>query len=548
MSFIWPREGVSLVLLPASELGDQVFDLALEWTRHRLLTPALYVKLDEQDPGALVGLRQSGPAKLLAHVVGRNGSRQVSLMDELTRNDLDLLRIVACRIVEDSAPYHERQDKFVDRLREQVKLAAPHFEEDAKTRLGTELLLINLIAGPTMRGGGSTKHLLEVEWDANVILSPEDRSTPTGFDSFTQETEQRFAGFLMSNLASTAGLWTGVNKSLLELSDIETSVTFDKVLVQRTFVRVVKTDGVAVKMAASGLRWIEEEGNPANNPTFVVHNKERLREEEFNDAISKVVAETLAADGGALTFNFKSRKNLGDKIKVGFREAFKMFFSFFWGRIKALPRNLWEAFISLVNRKSTEVFFGADGDYEVEVRRGLDRIGLNRKDVDELERIERKKKLVQEQLDEMKLKTAYRSAHPNLWRAQRKIVTDLLDGTYDAVPGKILANPEHLVPKKGEEWEVPSFVLDPDEDPEQVKSTLDWLDADRALKLSDQLGREVAALSKEARELGLEMIAAEKDKDATKALVRQIRGVSERTASRERSLRSIIEGVSDVNV
>lgn len=543
MSFQWPKEGASVVLLPAGALGGAIFQLAIEWTFHHLLAPAIYVNLDEQIENAFSRFESNGPVTLVAHVVGRNGEVRVSLIDELTRNDIDLLKIGACRIVEESDSFHEKQDRFIDRIRSQIQNSAPKRESNNEFVVGTKIMLLNLISGPTMRNGGSTKHLLELEWDANIILSPEDRPTPSGFDSYTDETEAKFPGFLLSNIASTLGLWTGVNKSVLELQEIESSTAFDKVLVQRTFARVVKTDGVAIKMAAASLKDIELNGNPIVDPTFELRGKERLGDSELSSEIANLVKSTLEADNGALTFNLEPFQSSNQVTKVKFLDGLKMFFSFLWQKLISLPRNFIESMVEIFNRKSTEILFGADSGYEVGVERDLEKLGLNRKDNQDLIKIEQVKNLVQEKLDEMSLTPNYRAEHPGLWAAQRKFVIDILDGTLDTNKGKILADTEKLIPKYGNVWEVPSFVLDPDEDPEQLQSTLDWLDADAAIKLKASLDEELTLLEKEATEYGLEFVEFDKEKQEAKRVVRQIRNFREKVADREKMLGMMISEI-----
>jgi hypothetical protein len=543
MSFNWPSEGVSITLLPAGLLGDEIFDLAVEWTSHHLLVPSIYVKVDEQGSSAFSKFEENGPQKIIAHVIGRDGEVEVSLIDELTRNDSSLLRVGACRLITASEAFHEKQDQLVDRIREQITLSAPKHEKDGSSYVGTKLLLMNLIAGSSKQDIGSTERLLELDWDVNVVFSSEDRPTPTGFDSFTIDKEEKFPGFMLSNIASTLGLWSGINKSVLELSDIEKSTTYDKVLVQRTFARVVKTEGVAVKMAASALKQIEDFGNPIVDPTFELRGKERLEEKETAAAISKLVQSTLEADNGALSFNLEPFAGVQGVTKVRFLDGVKMFFSFLWQKIVSFPRNLIESMVEIFNRKSTELLFGEDSGYVVGVERDLEKLGLNRKDNQDLIKIEQVKNLVQSKLEEMSVTPTYRADHPGLWSTQRNFVIDILDGSLEGYKGKVLADTEKLIPKYGNVWEVPSFVLDPDEDPEQLLSTLDWLDADAAVKLKSTLDDEVILLQKEATDYGLEFVEFDKEKQEAKLVVRQIRNFREKTADRERMLGMMISEI-----
>jgi hypothetical protein len=199
--------------------------------------------------------------------------------------------------------------------------------------------------------------------------------------------------------------------------------------------------------------------------------------------------------------------------------------------------------IEIFNRKSTEVLFGQDSGYEVGVERDLEKLGLSKKDNQDLIKIEQVKNLVQSKLDELSLEPNYRVDHPALWAAQRKFVIDILDGTLGTNPGKVLADTEKLIPKYGNIWEVPSFALDPDEDSEQLLSTLDWLDADAALKLKNALDEEVALLQKESTEYGLEYVEFDKEKQAAKKIVRQIRNFREKTVDREKMLGMIISEI-----
>ena len=546
MAFRWPKEGVSVVLLPSGELGQQVLSLAKEWTAHRLLAPSLFVVVEEQDPRALEPFKSSGPVKMAAHVIGRDGSVVDSLIDQLGRDDIDLLRVIACRFVEDARSFHHEQDRLIDRIREQVETSIARHDRDAKRSLGTKLLLLNLISGPTMRSGGSTEHLLEYDWNANIVLSPENRSTPAGFDTFTDESDPTFAGFILSNIASTVGLWTGINKSVLELSNVDQSATFNKVVVQRTFGRVVKTDGIAIRMAASALKEIEDNGNPASDPTYVLEGKARLKDEQFQPAISKLVDDTLNASDSALRFTFDVSKEELTGKKIGFVEGLKMLGAFLWDKITSFPRNLLEAIIETFNRKATKLFFGEDGDIAIDVHKDLRRYGMQVKDGQDLLKIQKVKDSVKSVVDDILLGPTYRGQHPQLWQQQRELILAVLDGNSPHFPNKILADTEKLIPKHGNVWSVPEFLLDMDEDPDEIISSLDWLDVDEAQKISTRLEEEISLLQSELRDSRQEMLDAEKEKLGAKAAARKLRNEREREASKEKSLSTIIKEFGDV--
>jgi hypothetical protein len=427
-----------------------------------------------------------------------------------------------------------------------VETSIARHEKDDSRKVGTELLLLNLISGPTMRTGGSTKHLLEFEWDANIVLSPENRSTPAGFDTFTDESDPTFAGFILSNIASTVGLWTGINKSVLELSGVDQSATYNKVVVQRTFGRVVKTDGIAIRMAASALKEIEDHGNPASDPTYVLKDKKRLKDNEFQPAISKLVEDSLGASDAALRFNFDVSKEEITGKKIGFVEGLKMLGAFLWDKIVSFPRNLLEAIIETFNRKATKLFFGEDSDIAIDVHKDLRRYGMQVRDGEDLLKIQKVKDSVKSVVDDILLGPTYRGQHPQLWQQQRELILAVLDGNSLHFPDKILADTEKLIPKHGNVWTVPEFLLDTDEDPDEIISSLDWLDVDEAQKISTRLEEEISLLQSELRDSRQEMLEAEKEKLAAKAAARKLRNEREREASKDESLKTIIKEFGDV--
>ncbi len=174
MTFQWPSEGTSIILLPHGEEGKRVFALAEEWTQHRLLAPALYVFAEDQVDDAYKAFEETGPVKINASVTGRDGHCDVSLFDELGRNEIKTIKVLACRLVDSHESFNKQQDQMVDRVREQVERSAPLREEDGQKVIGTKIIRLNLIAGESTQSQGSSEHLLEMDWDANIILSPED--------------------------------------------------------------------------------------------------------------------------------------------------------------------------------------------------------------------------------------------------------------------------------------------------------------------------------------------------------------------------------------
>ena len=552
MTFQWPAEGTSVILLPHGDMGERIFALAEEWTQHRLLVPALFVRVETQSEDAYKSFEETGPVKISALVTGRNGHCEVSLFDELARNEISLIKVLACRLVDAENTFHHLQDRMVDRLREQIERSAPLREENGQQKIGTEILRLNLIAGESTKVGGSTEHLLELDWDANIILSPEDRSTPSGFDTFTDSTEPHYAGFLLSNIASTTGLWTGVNKSVLELNHIESSSAYDKVMVQRTFGRVVKTDTLAIRLASSALKQIQEEGNPLTDPTYNLVDKKKFESSEIPTLIQRLVEETLKADNNALSFNMSLEKAKAEGIKkLSLKEGLKLFVRFFWEKLIALPRHLVEVVVETFNRKATKILFGEESGYAIEARKDFRKFGLQQQEAEDLIKLDDVKKLVASTLDGLPVAPDYRSQHPNLWLSIRKMMVGSLEGSLvgelNEFSDKVLVDTERLIPKFGYVWTVPECVIDPDEDPEEVKANLEWLDVEAAEKISGSISASVDYLKVIVEENRNELLLSENERDASKKNMKDTRRVHEKLTAREQSLSLILEGVGNDN-
>ena len=552
MTFQWPTEGASVILLPHGDMGERVFSLAEEWTQHRLLVPAIYIRVENQLEEAYRPFEETGPVKISALVSGRNGHCEVSLFEELSRNEIKLIKVLACRLVDAENSFHNLQDRMVDRLREQIERSAPLREESGQQKIGTEILRLNLIAGESTKVGGSTAHLLELEWDANIILSPEDRSTPSGFDTFIDSAEIHYPGFLLSNMASTAGLWTGVNKSVLELNHIESSSAYDKVLVQRTFGRVVKTDSLAIRLASGALKQIQEEGNPLVDPTYHLAEKKKFEKNEIPTLIEKLVEESLKADDYALSFNLSLEKEKAEGIKkMSLLEGIKLFVKFFFEKLIALPRHLLEVALETFNKKATKILFGEDSGYAIQARKDIRKYGLGQQDAEDLFKLDDVKKLVSTMLDGLPVNPDYRSQHPNLWLSIRKMMVGSLEGSLsdslNEFSDKVLVETERLIPKFGKVWTVPECAIDPDEDPGEVKATLEWLDVEAANKISQMIEANVDYLKAEIEVNRNELLVAENERDATKKNTKDIRRQHEKLTAREKSLTLILEGVSNDN-
>jgi hypothetical protein len=207
---------------------------------------------------------------------------------------------------------------------------------------------------------------------------------------------------------------------------------------------------------------------------------------------------------------------------------------------------LLEAIIETFNRKATKLFFGEDSDIAIDVHQDLRRYGMQVKDGEDLLKIQKVKDSVKSVVDDILLGPTYRGQHPQLWQQQRELILAVLDGNSPHFPEKILTDTEKLIPKYGNVWTVPDFLLDEDEDPDEIISSLDWLDVDEAQKISTRLEDEISLLQSELRDSRQEMLDTEKVKLEAKAASRKLKNEREREASKDKSLKTIIKEFGDV--
>ena len=131
-----------------------------------------------------------------------------------------------------------------------------------------------------------------------------------------------------------------MNKTVLENSEVDRSATFDKFILQRTFVRAVKTDDVAVKVAAAALKQIEQHGSPLADANFHLDVKTLLDGTERESVIKSFVEKTLNEDGKALICKLEKKLPDESQIKIGLLGGLKLFMRFLFDNLIALPRNL----------------------------------------------------------------------------------------------------------------------------------------------------------------------------------------------------------------
>lgn len=248
---IWGSGAVSIIVLPSGEQGRAILDLAQAWSRSWLLTPALWMLADEiPDFDVSQEIDSMVPPNLSAYLLGRDTDQnpvreQVDLFWALGSQAFKIIRFVAVRTEQDEA-LMRRTSLGAETAATFVQRAVPLASDLSKEELSGALFRkYNLIIAPTNERR-LLQGVLSQFWDANLIAAAEDRSTPMSTDSFVK-VEERFIGFALAHIATTAGLWAGLPISSAEINSDQTQLR--QARLQRVFVRGVTNDALSADVA-----------------------------------------------------------------------------------------------------------------------------------------------------------------------------------------------------------------------------------------------------------------------------------------------------------
>ena len=299
---IWESKAVSIIVLPSGDQGLKILDLAQEWTRSWLLSPALWMLADEiPDVPESGGVEHQTPPKLEAYLLGRDAEQnavreKVDVFWTLGSQAFDKIRFIAVRT--------EQDDELMERTSVRAKNAAVFIQRAVPIIVGrasdellsSPFMKYNLVIGPTNDRRFREK-IIDGFWSANLIAAAEDRSTPLSTDSFVK-VEERFVGFALAHIATTAGLWAGLPISSAEIKSERTQQR--QARLQRVFVRGVTSDALSADVA----HWALQKLNFADTDSEVFLTEGRgvltiaaERQEYFMDELVEFIMQGPTGDG-----------------------------------------------------------------------------------------------------------------------------------------------------------------------------------------------------------------------------------------------------------
>lgn len=467
-SSLWHEGSASIVLLPGGEDGLRILDVVQEWTECWMLKPAFWVYSSEEK------ISEDTVPRIMAYVIGRNGRRDIDLLDYLSREDFDRVRLIAIRTVDDEGEHDTLQDRIVDQVKNALESARPlEIKDDRANRPQTSFVRVNLIFAPTSRTGASSLHLLEPSWDINLVVAPEDRSTPSRFDKATRDLtitdKDVWHRFILSNTAVVGGIWAGQEKGILESFQFQDlSPVQGQVRLMRSFVRGILSEGLSTRVAADALNRAADTKTSKIDPLRSYPNDqlEAYEATRIPDEIAKMVDSCLGFSNNRLGYSRVTLTPPPKPEEIGNFGAIRYFFKTTWSLLKTLPLWIFAGVWNWLARFVSKLVFGLRGRKVVKGNIDFPRTNLD-KDADVIinEILRRRKKILE--ILAVWPHNVLRKSEPILWSEIRKLVIGRLDGSVlptgiiedSGTKGKgklVIGDLNEVVPDTKEKWVLPA--------------------------------------------------------------------------------------------
>jgi hypothetical protein len=508
-----------VVILPGGDDGLKILNIVEEWTHCWMLKPAFWVYSSESK------ISEDSVPRITSCVIGRNGRREIDLLDYLSREDFEQVRLIAIRTVDELSEHDALQDKIIDQVKNALDSARPlEIKDDRVDRPHTKFVRVNLVFAPTSRKGASALHLLEPSWDVNLVVAPEDRSTPSRFDKATRdvtaEDKDIWHRFILSNAAAVGGIWAGQEKGILDSAEFQDlSPIQGQVRLMRSFIRGILSEGLATRVAADALDRAAKAELSKIDPLRPFPNETLEAYESANLAgeIKKMVNYTMGFSDNRLSYKRVELLPPAQPKETGVFTAINEFFKTSWSLLKILPlwffAGIWNAIARFVSR----IIFGFRGRKVVKGSIDFPQTNLDKGAEIMLTEIARRRKQIAATLAVWP-HNVLRKSEPILWAQIRRLVVGRLDASVlpDGVlveagtRGKlVVGNLNEVIPNVKEEWVLPENLERTL--PSQPRSAT-WLQDEVIDDLTQFISGEIAKKSTQIDELRVKITQADEEK------------------------------------
>lgn len=446
MKLAFRDQSASIILLPSDQWADELLDLVENWTKSWLIQPAYWIK-----PSS-VSHESGRPPEVTASIIGRNGRKEVNLFQQLSRYSVKTLRLISIRTIDEEEKRTESQNLLIKTLAKYVGDAKPQNKRINSLDIGNKLIKINLIFAPSEISGASYPGLHEPDWTFNIVVAPEDRATPTGFDSFISSKDRnKYSGFILSNTATAAGIWTGQSTSAYEEEEklSQSSAHFNKVLVQRSFTRAVVSDALAFRISAQAMKRLLL---PLDG---IEHHEIKIKffnEEVVDIEIEKLVSQALGMSNSQLDYKSPEELKDPDKKKISLKKRITILVKFVFGIHLNLPIWIFTAIWQGISKFVSQKIDSSDGEYEIDGEIDFPSTKLDKLTDAELVKLEQEKTRAQLLIEDWP-KAHLRKAYPHLFSELRQLIFSNLESSPENNShSHAFSDPSVIVPNYREFW------------------------------------------------------------------------------------------------
>ncbi|MCC6375797.1 MAG: hypothetical protein IT191_02125 [Microbacteriaceae bacterium] len=506
-NLLWPSGSITVVLLPSGDQGDELLNLAREWTGYGLLSPTMWVK-----PSGVTG-EGGKPPEVTATLIAqsRDGGLiedEVQVFEVLAVEKLRKVRLVKIRSALPDQVADINQDGIAETLSRYVSLSIPlgsPGQSGNSDRI--QLLRITLVCSPTDL---KTSERLNSELKDSAILvyaSPEDRATPDAGDAFVRD-NSRFHGFVLMHAATVGGIWTGLPIGTFEAFEHESSLS-KAIWIPRVFVSAVRTGGLSRRVSASVVQDATDGFLEIGGVPVVAEETSLILQKDFPHYVQLMLQNAVELDGGSLKFRSVPNQAIPDPIKLTIFGQLKHFLLFSANKIRRIPywSRIWAH--DKAARKSNKALQGDDGKFKIETLgdREVDPIdGLLLESAHNFTLVKSEDKSTSHDFlvfNEETGRAEFRSVTPRLWAGLRRLMFSALDAGGEAndrlppIEGRtpVFGDPSGVVPDNRSTWTYPGGNLF------EPGRTFNWLTARTNPPLREVFKADVDDIAKDIPEL-----------------------------------------------
>ncbi len=246
-----------------------VRELVAQWTRSGIVGPSVWVGVGDVVPA------DGGPPRVTATVVDAGGTRAVDLFSHIGRFRLDLVRVVVTHLVDVGAVEPAVADAG-DVVANAIESVLPRSLDS--DRPSTSLHRVVLVVPATGAAGVGTE-VLRPMWEANLVISPEDRPDLDRSSVYVRS-PGNFDGHAAAAVAAVGGVLRGVDDGVVDTLDTDSTSGENDVVVARVSIRSVIGEDVVDALARrvldpaslepGGPGGVVEWAAPASQPQMVV--------------------------------------------------------------------------------------------------------------------------------------------------------------------------------------------------------------------------------------------------------------------------------------